>query len=138
MEEKITKEFKDLERKISRQRKEKSEEIIKEKLDKKKLDYDTIALIIEIFEKSKFKWHKEHFETFDSKSNNRIVVEDKSKIAGKKLSNVKFPNGSILGAIIRNGAMDIPSGESVITTGDRVIVFSLPTAIKKVNSLFCK
>ena len=70
MEEKITKEFKDLERKISRQRKEKSEEIIKEKLDKKKLDYDTIALIIEIFEKSKFKWHKEHFETFDSKSNN--------------------------------------------------------------------
>lgn len=70
MGEKITKDLKDLEKKISRQRKEKSEQIIKEKLDKKKLDYDTIELIIEIFEKSKFKWHKEHFEVFDSKSNN--------------------------------------------------------------------
>lgn len=70
MGEKITKDLKDLEKKISRQRKEKSELIIKEKLDKKKLDYDTILLIIEIFEKSKFKWHKEHFEVFDSKSNN--------------------------------------------------------------------
>lgn len=70
MDKKITKDLKDLEKKISRQRKEKSEQIIKEKLDKKKLDYDTIELIIEIFEKSKFKWHKEHFEVFDSKSNN--------------------------------------------------------------------
>ncbi|MBT8173258.1 MAG: hypothetical protein KJO99_03180 [Nitrosopumilus sp.] len=70
MGEKITKDLMDLEKKISRQRKEKSEQIIKEKLDKKKLDYDTIELIIEIFEKSKFKWHKEHFEVFDSKSNN--------------------------------------------------------------------
>ncbi len=70
MGEKIAKNLKDLERKISRQRKEKSDQIIKEKLDKKKLDYDTIELIIEIFEKSKFKWHKEHFEVFDSKSNN--------------------------------------------------------------------
>ncbi|KAF6247491.1 hypothetical protein C6990_03280 [Nitrosopumilus sp. b3] len=70
MGEKIIKDLKDLEKKISRQRKEKSEQIIKEKLDKKKLDYDTIELIIEIFEKSKFKWHKEHFEVFDSKSNN--------------------------------------------------------------------
>jgi len=64
------KELKNLERKLANQRKEKSEQIIKEKLDKKKLDYDTIALIIEIFEKSKFKWHKEHFDVFNSKSHN--------------------------------------------------------------------
>lgn len=70
MEEKLSKELKDLEKKFSSQRKEKSEKIIKEKLDKKKLDYDTVALILEIFEKSKFKWHKEHFDVFDSKSNN--------------------------------------------------------------------
>lgn len=67
-----------------------------------------------------------------------FVVEEGSKIEGKQLSNVKFPQGSILGAIIRNGVMDIPSGKSVINSGDRVIVFSLPTAIEKVQSLFCK
>jgi len=50
MEKKLSKELKDLERKLANQRKEKSEQIIKEKMDKKKLDYDTIALILEIFE----------------------------------------------------------------------------------------
>ncbi len=67
-----------------------------------------------------------------------FVVEDGAKIAGKKLSKVKFPHGSILGAIIKNGQMDIPNGDSVINAGDCVIVFSLPTAIKKVQSFFCK
>jgi hypothetical protein len=69
MERRLSKEFKELEKKISIQRKEKSEQIIKEKLDTKKLDYDTISLILEIFNKSKFRWHKEHFDVFDSKSN---------------------------------------------------------------------
>lgn len=69
MEKRLSKEFKELEKKISIQRKEKSEQIIKEKLDTKKLDYDTISLILEIFDKSKFSWHKEHFDVFDSKSN---------------------------------------------------------------------
>ena len=70
MDETQPKELKNLEKKLTKQRKEKSEQMIKEKLDKKKLDYDTIALIIEIFEKSKFRWHKEHFDIFNSKSNN--------------------------------------------------------------------
>ncbi|MDH3311782.1 MAG: hypothetical protein OEM28_01380 [Nitrosopumilus sp.] len=78
MEEKPSKELKNLEKKLGNQRKEKSEQIIKEKLDKKKLDYDTIALILEIFEKSKFRWHKDHFEIFDSKS---------SHFRGKELPN---------------------------------------------------
>lgn len=70
MQGKLSKKLKNLEKKLANQRKEKSEQIIKEKLDKRKLDYDTITLILEIFEKSKFKWHKEHFDVFDSKSNN--------------------------------------------------------------------
>jgi len=71
MTEKLSKsqELKELKRKLSRQKKEKSEEAIKEKLDKKKLDYDTVLLIIEIFEKSKFRWQKEHFELFDARPN---------------------------------------------------------------------
>lgn len=66
-----------------------------------------------------------------------FVVEKGAKIEGKQLSDIKFPQGSILGAIIRNGVMDIPSGKSIINLGDRVIVFSLPAAIKKVQSIFC-
>ncbi len=67
-----------------------------------------------------------------------FVVESGAKIEGKKLSKIKFPQGAILGALIKDGVMDIPNGDSVINHGDRVIVFSLPTAIEKVQSIFCK
>ncbi|MGR3219804.1 MAG: Trk system potassium transporter TrkA [Candidatus Anammoxibacter sp.] len=67
-----------------------------------------------------------------------FIVEEGAKIDGKQLSTVKFPQGAILGAIIQDGVMDVPTGKSVINSGDRVIVFSLPTAIEKVQSLFCK
>ena len=62
--------FKELEKKLDREIKKVSEELIKEKLDKKKLDYDTISLILEVFDKSKFQWKPEHFESFDSTPEN--------------------------------------------------------------------
>ena len=52
--------LKELEKKLSREIKKVSEDLIKEKLDKKKLDYDTISLILEVFGKSKFQWKPEH------------------------------------------------------------------------------
>lgn len=58
--------LKELEKKLSREIKKVSEDLIKEKLDKKKLDYDTISLILEVFSKSKFQWKPEHFDAFDS------------------------------------------------------------------------
>jgi len=57
----------ELKKKLSGDRKRLSEELIKEKLNKKKLDYDTVSLILEVFNKSKFQWHTEHFDVFDSK-----------------------------------------------------------------------
>jgi len=65
-----SKSLKEFEKKLGMQRKQLSENLIKEKLDKKKLDYDTISMILEVFDKSKFRWHKEHFDIFDSKPDN--------------------------------------------------------------------
>jgi len=65
-----SKSFKELEKKLNREIKKVSEELIKEKLDKKKLDYDTISLILEVFDKSKFQWKPGHFEAFDSEPEN--------------------------------------------------------------------
>ncbi len=57
----------EIKKKLSRERKQVSEDLIKEKLNKKKLDYDTVSLILEVFNKSKFQWHDEHFDIFESK-----------------------------------------------------------------------
>jgi hypothetical protein len=59
--------LKKFEKSLSKDRKQKSEDLIKQKLDKKKLDYDTMTLILEVFKKSKFQWLSEHFDVFDSK-----------------------------------------------------------------------
>ena len=61
-----SKSYKELEKKLSRELKNVSENLIKEKLNKKKLDYDTVSLILEVFNKSNFEWKPEHFDTFDS------------------------------------------------------------------------
>ena len=49
MDENKLKSLKELERKLSRQRKQASEDLIKKKLDKKNLDYDTISMILQVF-----------------------------------------------------------------------------------------
>ena len=67
MNENKSKSLETLKKRLSAQRKRVSEDLIKEKLDRKKLDYDTISLILEVFDKSKFQWHREHFDVFDSK-----------------------------------------------------------------------
>ncbi|QMU53574.1 MAG: hypothetical protein GKS07_00790 [Nitrosopumilus sp.] len=60
-----TKSFNELKKKLARERKQVSEDLMKEKLDKKKLDYDMIQLIPEVFGKSRFNWRAEHFDIFD-------------------------------------------------------------------------
>lgn len=59
--------LKGLEKSLSRQRKEKSEEKIKKILNKKQIDYDTVTVILDVFRKSKFEWKTEHFDVFDEK-----------------------------------------------------------------------
>ncbi len=65
-----------------------------------------------------------------------LVAAEGSKIVGKHLREVPFPQGSILGALVREGVMQIPAGNTIINPGERVIVFALPNAIEKVQSLF--
>ena len=73
-----TKSFNELKKKLARERKQASEDLMKEKLDKKKLDYDMIQLILEVFRKSKFNWRAEHFDVFD---------ENPDSFRGKSLPN---------------------------------------------------
>jgi trk system potassium uptake protein TrkA len=65
-----------------------------------------------------------------------LQVTTRSKVVGKPLRELKFPSGAIIGAIVHNGNMIIPRGDSVIHTGDTVIVLTLPEAIKNIEKLF--
>lgn len=50
----------------------------------------------------------------------QIVIEENSKIIDKKLMEIKFPDNVLLGAIVREGKVIIPDGNTVIQKGDKV------------------
>lgn len=59
-----------------------------------------------------------------------------SGLFGKPLRELDLPEGTIIGAVVREGTVIMPRGDTLIRLGDRVIVVALPEAIKKVERLF--
>jgi len=47
-----------------------------------------------------------------------------------------FWPSAILGAVTRNNEVIIPSGDTQLQAGDRVVIFSLPKAVADVEKLF--
>lgn len=60
----------------------------------------------------------------------------KSKIVGKPLKKVKFPTGAIVSMVVHGDETIVPCGDHTIEEGDRVVVFSLPSAVKDVERMF--
>ncbi|NOR49214.1 MAG: Trk system potassium transporter TrkA [Methanosarcinaceae archaeon] len=64
------------------------------------------------------------------------IALKKSKIVGKPLKKVKFPTGAIVSMIVHGDETIVPRGDHTIEEGDRVVVFSLPSAVKDVERMF--
>ncbi len=65
-----------------------------------------------------------------------LVARKDSAVTKKPLKDLKFPEGAIIGCVIHNGTVTIPVGTTKIRAEDRVVVFSLPKAIKDVEKFF--
>jgi trk system potassium uptake protein TrkA len=63
-------------------------------------------------------------------------TNENSKITRKPVSEIHFPKGALLGAVVRGEDFFIPVGDSQLEAGDKVVVFAMPTAIKEVEKLF--
>jgi trk system potassium uptake protein TrkA len=64
------------------------------------------------------------------------IAREKSRITQRPLRDLKFPRMAVLGAIIRNGTVLIPDGETQIRAGDRTVAFVLPEAMNELDRLF--
>jgi trk system potassium uptake protein TrkA len=65
-----------------------------------------------------------------------IQVKQASSILDIPLRKLNFPQGAIIGAIVHGETYEIPTGESRLRAGDRVVVFALPEALAKVERFF--
>jgi trk system potassium uptake protein TrkA len=63
-------------------------------------------------------------------------IGDHSKVAGKRLAEVDFPPGSLIGAIEHSGEIGVAVGHSRFMPGDRVVVFCLEKAMQKMEKIF--
>ncbi len=63
-------------------------------------------------------------------------TNENAKITRKQVSEIHFPKGALLGAVVRDDDFFIPVGSSKLKAGDKVVVFAMPTAIKEVEKLF--
>jgi trk system potassium uptake protein TrkA len=59
-----------------------------------------------------------------------------SPLVGKPLKEVKLPSGILLGAIVRDGQVISPRGNTVVKANDRVVLFATAEAVKKVEKMF--
>jgi trk system potassium uptake protein TrkA len=59
-----------------------------------------------------------------------------STLVGKPLREVALPSGILVGAVIREGDVIIPRGNTEIRAGDRVVLFVRSDQVKKVEQMF--
>ncbi|MBM3582951.1 MAG: Trk system potassium transporter TrkA [Alphaproteobacteria bacterium] len=61
---------------------------------------------------------------------------DTSPIVGRPMREAKLPQGVRIGAIVRDGKVVVPRGDTVIKAKDRVIIFAETEMVKKFEKLF--
>jgi len=64
-----------------------------------------------------------------------VVALETSDIVDKPLEKISFPKGAIIASIIRQNQIIIPTGESIIEPGDRIIVFAQRKAISGIEKI---
>lgn len=65
-----------------------------------------------------------------------LMVQEGSEADGKALQKLRFPEGAVLGAIVRGDEVIVPEGRAVIRANDRLMVFCLSGSIGKTEKLF--
>ncbi len=64
------------------------------------------------------------------------VAPPGAKITRGRLRDLRFPRNAIVGAILHGDQVTIPTGDTRISAGDRVVIFTLPDALGELNRLF--
>lgn len=65
-----------------------------------------------------------------------VEVSGNFPIIGKSIAEIDVPEGVIIAMIVQGDEVIVPTADTVITAGNRVIVFSMVHAIKQIEKMF--
>ena len=78
------------------------------------------------------------FLTFSEAEVFELEAEAGSRVTKNVIKSINFPHDATIGGVIRDNETIIAKGDIQILPGDKVIVFALPSAIRKVLKFFHK
>lgn len=64
------------------------------------------------------------------------IALETSPLVNKPLRDAELPEGVMIGAVYRNGAVSMPTGDTVINAGDRIVLISMRENVKDVEQMF--
>lgn len=64
------------------------------------------------------------------------VITKSNQLTKKQVKDLRFPETALIGGVIRGEQTLIPRGDTQLQLNDKVIVFALPQAIKRLEELF--
>jgi trk system potassium uptake protein TrkA len=65
-----------------------------------------------------------------------FAVKASAPVCGRKLAELDFPEGAIVGALVQADGVRVPDGRSLLAEGDVAVVFTLPESVRRVEKLF--
>ncbi len=65
-----------------------------------------------------------------------LIARKKSAVTKKSIGKLDFPSGATIGGVVRGDKSMIATADIQILEGDKVVVFALPKAMRKIEKLF--
>ena len=94
----------------------------------------TVSTILQQIRRGKI--HSVHLISDDFGEILEAEALETSSLVGVPLREARLPPGVIVGAILRGSEVQVARPDTVIATGDRVVLFALKDAVKAVEKLF--
>lgn len=64
------------------------------------------------------------------------VALETSPLVNKPLRDAQLPEGVMIGAVFRDGEVQMPTGDTVVNAGDRIVLMSMRENVKDVEQMF--
>jgi trk/ktr system potassium uptake protein len=79
-----------------------------------------------------------HSLGFSGSEIQQFRLTSKCKCLGRPLIELNFPRTAVIGAVLKHGHVVTPRGDTVLRSGDEVVVFTLPESVAEVENFFAE
>lgn len=67
-----------------------------------------------------------------------IILPEKARVTGRKISEAGLPRGMLIGSVVRNGDAIVPNGNTDLMAGDHLVIFAVPKISAKLDRFFAQ